>query len=138
MDHTGNKTFVCYPANMMCSKSNQKIKPPSGDLRYVTLEWSHWTRFDSSRTFLDSMDLLRDRRAGLSCGLSLIRRTKGPARFVTLPFVVPTDLYKRTLILLEYRYQLPAESTTNGNAIKQCACACIMAVRRCSAHADVE
>ena len=28
--------------------------------------------------------------------------------------------------------------TTNGNPMKQCACACVMAERRCSAHADVE
>ena len=35
-------------------------------------------------------------------------------------------------------YQLPVESTTNGNAMKQCACACVMAECRCSVHADVE
>ena len=29
-------------------------------------------------------------------------------------------------------------SRLGGNALKQCTCACVMAERRCSAHADVE
>ena len=29
-------------------------------------------------------------------------------------------------------------SRLRGNAMKQCTCACVMAERRCSAHADVE
>ena len=29
-------------------------------------------------------------------------------------------------------------SRLRGNAIQQCTCACVMAERRCSAHADVE
>ena len=32
----------------------------------------------------------------------------------------------------------PTASRLRGNAMGQCTCACVMAERRCSAHADVE